>query len=184
MHGAGQVGRVLPPGGNRAHWLTWNRAHFGAWCIVSAPLILGLELNDSSLEPILDIIGNNEAIAVDQAFVGHPGRLVSELPVPPSNPTSSHQPQPAPNQRQLWAKPVAKDGAVAVLLINASPHPMVDGAYKLEFALLNMSATTSATVRDIWARKDLGSFTQAYSTPAIAPFDSMFVRITTQQGMK
>ena len=84
MHGTGQVGRVLPPGGNRAHWLTWNRAHFGAWCIVSAPLILGLELNDSSLEPILDIIGNNEAIAVDQAFVGHPGRLVSELPVPPS----------------------------------------------------------------------------------------------------
>ena len=22
--------------------LAWNRAHFGAWCVVSAPLVLGL----------------------------------------------------------------------------------------------------------------------------------------------
>ena len=31
-----------------------------SWCIASSPLILGLELSDAKLEPILDIIGNKE----------------------------------------------------------------------------------------------------------------------------
>ena len=34
--------------------------------MVSAPLILGLSLTDEKLNPILDIIGNAEAVAVNQ----------------------------------------------------------------------------------------------------------------------
>eukprot|EP00928_Gymnodinium_smaydae_P087600 TRINITY_DN71845_c0_g1_i1.p1 TRINITY_DN71845_c0_g1~~TRINITY_DN71845_c0_g1_i1.p1 ORF type:complete len:546 (+),score=51.84 TRINITY_DN71845_c0_g1_i1:91-1728(+) len=57
--------------------MEWNQAHFGAWCITSSPLILGLDLTDDQLlSRILHIIGNNEAIAVNQAWVGHPGRFV------------------------------------------------------------------------------------------------------------
>ena len=45
----------------------WNRAHFGAWCVVSAPLILGLDLTQSALvAPFVDVITNQEAIAVNQ----------------------------------------------------------------------------------------------------------------------
>ena len=40
-----EVGRVDAP-------FEWNRAHFAAWCIVSSPLVLGLELTDEKLEPI------------------------------------------------------------------------------------------------------------------------------------
>eukprot|EP01043_Picozoa_sp_COSAG02_P062153 COSAG02_NODE_8505_length_2544_cov_6.931697_2_plen_105_part_00 len=93
-----EVGRVEAPNGNQSYWLSWkcvlhslvvlralavssctltnvgahSRAHFGAWCIVSSPLILGLELTDANLFPILDIIGNTEAIGVNQACKYYP----------------------------------------------------------------------------------------------------------------
>merc|ERR1712085_163795 len=58
----------------------WNRAHFGAWCIVSAPLILGVDLTQMELlEPIVPFITNPEALAVNQHWEGHPGRLVQEF---------------------------------------------------------------------------------------------------------
>ena len=51
-----EVGRVAEP--LPGTFFGWNRAHFGAWCITSAPLILGMALTDEQLEPVLDIIGN------------------------------------------------------------------------------------------------------------------------------
>ena len=89
--------------------------------MVSSPLVLGLELTDEKLEPILDVIGNSEAVSVNQAWAGHPGRLVQSW----AGPAIELKPPPAAslNTRQLWAKPVG-GGAVAVLLINASPHEL------------------------------------------------------------
>jgi hypothetical protein len=77
------VGRVEAPSADPASSFTWNRAHFGAWCVVSAPLILGLELTDAKLRPVLDVITNPEAIAVNQAWAGHPGGLVDDVRPPP-----------------------------------------------------------------------------------------------------
>lgn len=76
-----EVGRVVEPSPGTFH--AWNRAHFGAWCVVSAPLILGLRLSDADLAPILDVIANKEAIAVNQAWAGHPGGLVETIYLPP-----------------------------------------------------------------------------------------------------
>ena len=48
-----------------------SRTHFGAWCIVSIPLILGLDLTDSGrVDSVWDIISNREAIAVNQQWAG------------------------------------------------------------------------------------------------------------------
>ena len=76
-----EVGRVVEP--VPGSFYSWNRAHFGAWAIISAPLILGLALTDEKLDPVLDIIGNTEAIAINQAWAGHPGRLVESIYAPP-----------------------------------------------------------------------------------------------------
>ena len=55
----------------------WNQAHFGAWCVVSAPLILGLDLTETeTVMEIIDTISNKEALAVNQDWAGHPGGLV------------------------------------------------------------------------------------------------------------
>jgi alpha-galactosidase len=49
---------------------TEARTHFGAWCIVSSPLILGLNMSDSAnVAAFWPILSNEEAIAVNQECV-------------------------------------------------------------------------------------------------------------------
>ena len=49
-------------GGRRALApLAWQRAHFGAWCIISSPLILGFDLLDAKLlRAVWPVISNRE----------------------------------------------------------------------------------------------------------------------------
>jgi len=64
-----------------------DRSHFAAWAITSSPLILGYDLNDEGVtDKIWDIISNQETIAVNQHWEGHPGRLVKQWN--PSNVTT------------------------------------------------------------------------------------------------
>ena len=81
-----QVGRLGCP--SRTHGcppsspttLSWTKTHFSAFAIISSPLVLSIVPTDETLEPLLDIIGNKAAMAVNQAWAGHPGSLVKELP--------------------------------------------------------------------------------------------------------
>jgi alpha-galactosidase len=57
-----------------------SRTHFGAWCIVSSPLILGLDLTDENkVDSVWDIISNTEAIAV--SLIAHTYLCQHILPV-------------------------------------------------------------------------------------------------------
>ena len=47
--------------------LPWNRAHFGAYCIVSSPLVLDVDAL-ATLAPVVPIITNKDAIDVNQAW--------------------------------------------------------------------------------------------------------------------
>ena len=54
-----------------------DRAHFGAWVIISSPLYLSFDLrNATRMDRAWELITNREAIAVNQQWAGHPGRLV------------------------------------------------------------------------------------------------------------
>ena len=54
------------------------RSHFAAWCVASAPLVLGHDLTDKAASARANpIVGNANAIAVNQAWFGHAGRVVS-----------------------------------------------------------------------------------------------------------
>ena len=44
--GALQVGLIMDPRNKSQIDLPWNRAHFAAWCIVSSPLALSMDLTD------------------------------------------------------------------------------------------------------------------------------------------
>eukprot|EP00658_Telonema_sp_P-2_P036208 TRINITY_DN26237_c0_g1_i1.p1 TRINITY_DN26237_c0_g1~~TRINITY_DN26237_c0_g1_i1.p1 ORF type:complete len:560 (+),score=92.76 TRINITY_DN26237_c0_g1_i1:54-1733(+) len=91
----------------------WNRAHFGAWAVTSSPLILGADLRNSTLlADILPVISNQEAISVNQAWAGHPGRLVVGTGPEPQEqqlnvvycPTDPDSPDPDP-QQVGWVAP-------------------------------------------------------------------------------
>merc|ERR1711998_723985 len=64
-----------------------DRAHFGAWCITSSPLILSFDLrDDAKMDKAWGVITNEDAIAVNQNWAGHPGRLVQASPGPEAGP--------------------------------------------------------------------------------------------------
>ena len=71
-----EVGCSHGPGGDDDPGLTFAeaRTHFGAWCIVSSPLILSHDTNNDTIsDEIWSIISNTEAIAVNQAWAGDSG---------------------------------------------------------------------------------------------------------------
>jgi alpha-galactosidase len=126
-----------------------DRSHFGAWCIVSSPLILGYDLtNETTARRVWPIISNVEAISINQQWAGHPGALVHNWSCPAA-------PQVSPlgaGCLQLWAKPLP-GGKTAVLLLNTKSSP--DNA-TVELAWLGLKRTAGAvTVRDVWQRRDL-----------------------------
>lgn len=57
-----------------------GRSHFGAWAIVSSPLILGLDLLDhQKVDRVWETITNREVISINQQWAGHPGMFVRAL---------------------------------------------------------------------------------------------------------
>eukprot|EP01060_Flectonema_neradi_P004609 TRINITY_DN129_c0_g1_i1.p1 TRINITY_DN129_c0_g1~~TRINITY_DN129_c0_g1_i1.p1 ORF type:complete len:413 (+),score=99.17 TRINITY_DN129_c0_g1_i1:62-1300(+) len=135
-----------------------DRTHFGAWCIVSSPLILGHDLTNEALtDKIWPIISNTEAIAVNQAWAGHPGRLVKQWGGVGGN------------DMQMWAKALP-EGKQAVLILSNNDGNMT-ASIDLEKDI-GMSGTVS--VRDIWNHKDLGKATGTFSAGTIETHDSRF----------
>lgn len=84
-----------------------NRVHFGAWCIMSSPLILAFNLSETARRDLVwDIITNKEAIQVNQAWAGHPGaQLLSGVGTN--------------KQIEVWTKPLG-DGRTAILIVNTA----------------------------------------------------------------
>jgi hypothetical protein len=165
----------------------WNRAHFGAWCIMSAPLVLGFDLLDAALfDSVWAIISNHEAIQVNQRWAGHPGRLVRSW-TPPGASKSNNWPKEfhkwggvkheGPLEAlQLWAKP-QPSGALAFLVINVDAHS-VDGL-DFEVSLMELGLPpASFRVRDIWQRKDVGMARGGEIRGHVGARDSAFMLLT------
>lgn len=61
---------------------------------------------------------------------------------------------------EIWMK-VLKDGSRAVLLLNLGES---HGKMTVNFTTIGMPSDAKAKVRDLWAQKDMGVFTGAYTT--------------------
>jgi hypothetical protein len=76
---------------------------------------------------------------------------------------------------EVWAGPLS-DGSQAVLLFNrgdSGSEPIT-----VKWTDIGFSADRAATVRDLWARKDLGSFTGSFTSPHIHFHEVMMLKIT------
>jgi alpha-galactosidase len=76
----------------------------------------------------------------------------------------------------VWARHLS-DGSIAVALLNLNDQP-VD--LLVEFLNLGWPAGQSASVRDLWAHADLGTFKDQYpNTPiTVAPHETHLIRLT------
>mmetsp|Transcript_11182 Transcript_11182/g.33380 ORF Transcript_11182/g.33380 Transcript_11182/m.33380 type:complete len:439 (+) Transcript_11182:269-1585(+) len=139
-----------------------SRTHFGAWCVVSSPLMLGLDVTDADrLDAVWPILSNAEAIAVNQAWYGHPGRLVVDG-----------------GGYQVWAKLMA-NSSQAALAINLGDAPA-----NITVDLATLDLADVATARDLWARAPLAANGTAWTIENLASHDSAFVLFSPATNVK
>jgi alpha-galactosidase len=115
------------------------RTHMSLWCILAAPLLAGNDLAKMT-QTTLEILTNSEVIAVDQDSKGIQGHRVRQV-----------------GPLEVWVKPLV-DGSQAVGLFNRG-----ESVNPVTVKFTDIGVFGSATVRDLWAHKDLGSFQDHYT---------------------
>jgi alpha-galactosidase len=120
---------------------TEYQTHFSMWALMAAPLIAGNDLSSMNAATRA-ILTNPEVIAVDQDPLGAQGRRIRDL-----------------GDREIWAKKVQGSGVRVVALWNRGAAP---ASIQVDWRDLGLG-TGAATVRDLHARADRGSFTGSYS---------------------
>lgn len=129
------------------------RAHFSLWAIMAAPLIAGNDIANMD-EATRAILLNKEVIAVDQDRLGVQGRRIWKE-----------------GDTEIWAKPLS-GGAHAVLLFNRGTAP---ARITVNWDQLGLARGAKVRVRDLWAHKDVGRTSSAYSA-SVASHDVVMVK--------
>jgi alpha-galactosidase len=128
------------------------RTHFSLWALLAAPLIMGNDLTRMTPYTV-EILTNREVIAVDQDPLGKQGfRIAQEGPF------------------EVWMKPMS-DGSKVVGLFN---RQRTADQITANFAQIGIAG--DATVRDLWLRKEVGTFKDSYSA-YVPPHGVVLVRI-------
>ncbi|HET7620054.1 MAG TPA: hypothetical protein VFK20_16220, partial [Vicinamibacterales bacterium] len=113
--------------------------HITLWSLLAAPLLIGADM--SHLDQFtIDLLSNDEVIAVDQDPLGKAARRVSR-----------------DGWTEVWARPL-EDGSAAVGLFNRGPV-----AAKVSARWADVGISGRRPVRDLWRQKDLGAFDGAFS---------------------
>ena len=153
----GQTAYIAGPGrwndpdmlevGNGGMTAAQDQTHFTMWCMMAAPLIMGNNLTAMSAQTLATLT-NPEAIAVDQDPAGEQGVKVVD------NITST-------STNEVWSKTLGYDFTTkAVALFNRQGSATNITVY---WTNIGLQAGT-ATVRDLWAHQNLGTFTNGFTT--------------------
>jgi len=141
--------------GNGGMTDTEYRTHMGLWALMSAPLIAGNDVR--SISPsILAILTNPEVIAVDQDPLAFQAIKVSDDGA----------------GQQVWYKPLDVPGGRAVGLLNRGSAA---ATIAVDWNAIGLTLG-SATVRDLWARADRGTFSNQYNA-SVPPHGLALLRI-------
>ena len=125
----------------RMPYFVEDRTMFGAWVIVSSPLILGHDVtNASQNERVWAVVANPTAISINQAWHGHPGRFVR-----------------ATKSLQIWAKPTSATSHAAFVFHDG------DNATESAEVIIDLNTDLGITipkggmvrVRDVWSGQAL-----------------------------
>ncbi|WP_328500069.1 ricin-type beta-trefoil lectin domain protein [Streptomyces sp. NBC_00457] len=133
-----------------------NRTHMNLWAISGAPLLAGNNLATMTAETA-NILKNPEVIAVDQDPRGLQGVEVAE------DTTGA----------QVYGKVLSGTGNRAVVLLNRTSAAKNITVRWADLGLTN----ASATVRDLWARQNVGSHATGY-TASVPAGGSVMLRVT------
>jgi alpha-galactosidase len=103
----------------------------------------------------LEILTNKEAIAIDQDALGKTGVKVRD-----------------DGDLEVWVKQL-NDGGRAIVLFNRG---LTTENISVAWTEIGYPAHLKATVRDLWQHKDLGKFTEGFSTE-VPSHDAVMIRV-------
>jgi alpha-galactosidase len=113
--------------------------HISLWCLLSAPLLIGCDMTQLDAFT-LNLLENDEVIAVDQDALGKEARVVAHV-----------------GETRVYAKELA-DGSKAIGLFNLGETEQLVTVNWRDCALEGR-----LHVRDLWRQKDLGSFKDSFT---------------------
>jgi alpha-galactosidase len=117
------------------------RAHFSMWAMFSAPLLAGNDISNMTADT-KGILLNKEVIAIDQDALGQQGRRVKKM-----------------GDLEIWSKQL-HDGSRAVALLNRGAAV---AKITVAWSDIGYPDGLTASVRDLWAKKDLEKQRGAYT---------------------
>jgi len=133
------------------------RTHFSLWCLMKAPLLIGCDVTQLSTQTY-QILSATEVIAVSQDSLGVQGHKVY-----------------SGNNLEVWAGPLSGGSYAAVLLNRGDSGNTVTARW----SDIGIPSGTTCTVRDLWRKKDLGTFTDSFRAP-VSSHATVMVKITPQ----
>ena len=149
---------------------TEGRSQFSLWCILAAPLMLGIDVRKASAFT-LATIGNMEAIAIDQDPLGVQGMAYTPSVPPPGNVTYYYKP----------LAPTKCAQSIAIAILNRGPKGVP--GQNVSFMDIGFPAAQWIVVRDIWADTTLPPTQSFFFTRAIDSHETLLLKITPLCGM-
>jgi alpha-galactosidase len=137
-----------------------DKSHFGMWAMLAAPLITGNDLRSMSATTKA-ILTNPDVIAVDQDPLGKQATVAA---TPGTN-------------LEVWSRPLAGTNTRAVALFNRSGSA---ASIAVTWSQLGLPAG-AATVRDLYAQKDLGSFDGGYTATAVPSHGIAMLKVVSSE---
>ncbi len=128
-------------------------SHISLWCLLSAPLLIGCNLEE--LDPFtLNLLANDEVLALDQDALGRSARRVATL-----------------GAVDIYRKDL-EDGGVALGFFNRGDVP-----HTVTAKLDRLGLGGRRAVRDLWRQKDVGVF-EVDLLVTVAPHDVVLYKLT------
>ena len=134
-----------------------DRSHFGMWAMLASPLIAGNDIRSMSATTKA-ILTNADVIAVNQDPLGKQATLVA---------TSG--------SNQVWSKQLSGNNMRAVALFNRSGSA---ASITVQWSDIGLPAG-AATVRDLYAQKDLGSSTDSYTATSVPSHGIVMLKVAS-----
>lgn len=141
-----------------------ERTHFGMWCVMSSPLLIGCDLT-SIPERSLRLLMNLELIAVNQDALG-----LQAQPVKRSDAGAA-----------LYVKDFGElHGPVRV----AAVCNLGDSVAEMSVGMVELGLQGRVEVRDLMARRDLPAVTDGAMTLRVGPHDTVVLKLTAERRLE
>jgi alpha-galactosidase len=150
--------------GNGALTKEENKAHFGMWAMLGAPLLLGNDITKMSKE-VRDIITNKEIIAINQDPLCFQARKITNSGIGESKLQRDYG-------LQVFVKKLAVKGEYAVALFNRSEF---ENTMMVRWTDIGLDPE-NVLVRDLWRHRNMGKFTERYSVK-VAPHAVVILKV-------